>query len=153
MKKGFRIVLTILLCLILAGCSAEYAKEEYNMDSKIAARGDHCSKMACQETVTPHGATCKAKKFGGNTTIYECAVTQEGLINVNCSLSLGSGVAKLVYVDWYDSVTTLVECTPENPTIDSVDVEVHMNPGKCRIKLVGYDCEDMDAEVTLSTLN
>ena len=45
-------------------------------------------------------------------------------MKINCSLSLKSGVAKLVYVDWYDAVTTLVECTPDNPSVDSVDVEV-----------------------------
>ena len=153
MNKRFRVIILALFCLVLAGCDTEYAKEEYYNDSKIAARGDHCTKIMSSGTEVTHGATCKIKEFDGNTTLYKCAVTKEGLINVNCSLSLDAGVAKLVYVDGYDSVTTLVECTPENPSVDSEDVQVYVNPGKCRIKLVGYDCEEVEAAFTLSTLN
>lgn len=150
MKKRCSVVfvaLVALMCVVLAGCSTEYAKEEYNLDSKIASRGDHCSIMAKSETCTTHGATFKAKEFAGNTTIYECSILDDGLMNIECSLSLSSGVAKLVYVDGYDAVTTLVECTPENPSIDSVVVATDVNVGKCRIKLVGYDCKDVEAEI------
>ena len=152
MKKGLQIVFALLLCLSLAGCSTDYAKEEYYNNSVIAARGDHCSKMLWKTTQTTFSATCSAKKFNGNSKIYECAITQEGPMIINCSLSVKSGVAKLVYVDWYDSVTTLVECTPDNPSVDSVDVEVNVNPGKCRIKLVGYDCEELDAKIVMNEL-
>lgn len=148
MKKICRVILVTILCLVLAGCDTSYAKEEYNMDSKIASRGDHCFAMAKKGTTFPYSATYKAKEFGGNTTMYKCAVTKAGDIDITCSLSLTSGVAKLVYVDNYDSVTTIVECTPDNP-VESVVVPVDVELGKCRIKLVGYDCENIAAEVEI----
>ncbi|MBP9995755.1 MAG: hypothetical protein KBT19_00600 [Lachnospiraceae bacterium] len=143
-----RILLVTLLCLVLAGCDTSYAIDEYNMDSKIASRSDHCSIMASKKSVFSFSSSFKAKQFAGNTTIYHCAVTKEGLTNITCSLSLEKGVAKLVYVDNYDTVTTLVECTPDTPAV-SVVVPVNVELGKCRIKLVGYDCENVAAEVEL----
>ncbi len=152
MKKSIFIILALAICLSLSGCNTDYAKEEYNNDSVIADRGDHCSKMVWKENQTTYTATCSANKFNGNSNIYECTITKDGPITITCSLSLKNGVAKLVYVDWYDTVTTLVECTPDNPSIDSADVEVYVNSGKCRIKLVGYDCEDIDAKIVMNEM-
>ncbi len=147
MKKLFRIICIASLCLALVGCDTEYAKEEYYMDAKIASRADHYNAMAKHQSKYTHSATYKAKKFDGNVEIYESAILKEGIMNITCSLSLDSGAAKLVYVDNYDSVTTLVEITPETPIIESVQVPVNVELGRCRIKLVGYDCVNVAAEI------
>ena len=54
---------------------------------------------------------------------------------------------KIRNIDAEDNVTTLIECTPENPTDGYVTKTVSMSPGENRIKIVGFDCRNIDLKM------
>ena len=68
-------------------------------------------------------------------------------VSLEVSLVLSEGQAKLVHIDAEDNLTTLVECTPETCSGEAVTVPVTMTKGKNRIKIVGYDCKDLELKM------
>lgn len=55
--------------------------------------------------------------------------------------------AKKVYIDSEDNVTTVIECLPETSTDGFVTKTLPLKRGKNRLKIVGYDCEDIDLKM------
>ena len=68
-------------------------------------------------------------------------------VEIELSFALTEGQAKIVHIDAEDNVTTLIECTPETPTDGYVTKTVSMTPGENRIKIVGYDCKNIDLKM------
>ena len=56
-------------------------------------------------------------------------------------------MAKIVYIDSKDNVTTVIECQPETSTDGFVTKTLSLKRGKNRLKIVGYDCEDIDLKM------
>lgn len=143
-----RIILCIsLLCLFLTACSNEFARREYDADEKIAQAGDRYAKQLSVFNPIDGGYSLTASKFDGRETLWTESVEEDQEIEIDVSFQLTNGKAKLVHVDSDGNVTTVIECLPETSTDGSVTKTVSLKSGKNRLKIVGYDCEDVDLKI------
>lgn len=143
-----RIILCIsLLCLFLTACSNEFARREYDADEKIAQAGDRYAKQLSVFNPIDGGYSLTASKFDGRETLWTESVEEDQDIEIDVSFQLTNGKAKLVHVDSNDNVTTVIECLPETSTDGFVTKTVSLKSGKNRLKIVGYDCEDVDLKI------
>lgn len=146
MKKRLFIV-SATLCLLLAGCSNEFAKEEYNSAESIAKTGDRYAKKMSVFNSINGGYSLTVSEFDGRETLWSDRVKEEQSIEMEFLLTLSEGQAKVVIVDEEENVTTLIECSPETGTDGLVSKTVELSKGKNYIKIVGYDCKDMELKM------
>ena len=92
------------------------------------------------------GATCSASKFDGRYTVWTYTSTEDMSIAVSVSVGMSKGTAKVVHVDGSGKVTRLAACESSGgeKSQSSADTVVRLTKGENRIKLVGYDCEDIE---------
>lgn len=145
--RRFRIVLLCLLCLMMTACSNEFAKREYDSDEKIAQNTDHYAKEVSVANSTNEEYSLTVSKFNGRETLWEKTIKENQDIEIDFDLSLSKGQAKIVYIDSDDNVTTVIECLPETSTDGFVTKALPLKSGKNRLKIVGYDCEDIDLKM------
>ena len=145
--KRFRILLIAVLGLLLVGCNSKSAEEDYNSVEKIVQDKDSFSEGMAKLVPTDDGCSYTASKFNGRETLWRETLEEDQEIEVECSLTLSEGTAKIVCVDAEGNLTTLLECTPETSLNGQVDTKVPMTSGKNRIKIVGYGCKGVDVEV------
>ncbi len=145
--KKLKMVLLAVLCLCLMGCNNEFAKEEYDNAEKIAASGDRYSKEMSVFNHVNGEYSLTVSKFNGRETLWTKSYKEACDVTIDISLVLSAGQAKIVYIDGDDNMTTLVECTPDTCAEEFVTVPVAMQKGKNRIKIVGFDCEDLELKM------
>lgn len=145
--RKFRIVLLCLFCLMMTACSNKFAKREYDSDEKIAENTDHYAKAVSVANSTNGEYSLTVSKFNGRETVWEETVKENQNIEVDINFSLSKGQAKIVYIDSEDNVTTLIECLPETSTDGFETKTLSLKSGKNRLKIVGYDCEDIDLKM------
>lgn len=75
--------------------------------------------------------------------MWEETVKDNRDIEVDIDFSLSKGQAKIVYIDSEDNIITLIECLPETSTDGFETKTLLLKSGKNRLKIVGYDCEDI----------
>ena len=68
-------------------------------------------------------------------------------VEIDISFSLSNGRGKIVHIDKDDNVTTVIECTPDTSTDGFVTKTLSLTSGQNRLKLVGYDCENIDLKI------
>ena len=61
--------------------------------------------------------------------------------------TISKGQAKIVLVDESGNVSTILERLPENSAEEIITKSVTLKEGKNRIKIVGYNCEDVDLQL------
>ena len=147
MLKKLRYVILLMLCLCFVGCNNEFAKEEYENTEKIAASGDRYAKEMSVFNHVNGAYILTVSKFNGRETLWTRSYKEACEVTMEVSLVLSEGQAKLVHIDAADNVTTIVECTPESGTEESVTVSVAMQKGNNRLKIVGFDCEDLELKM------
>jgi len=145
--KKLKIVWVSLLCLLMTACSNEFAKREYDSNEKIALKEDHYAKEVSVFKSIDGGYSFTASKFDGRETLWTEKVKENQNIEINFSFRLSKGQAKIVYIDSEDNVTTVIECLPETSTDEFITKTVSLKSGKNRLKIVGYDCEDIDLKM------
>lgn len=74
---------------------------------------------------------------------------EEQSVEIEFSFTLTEGKAKIVHIDADGNVTTLIECTPDTSTDGYLTKTVSMTPGVNKLKLVGFDCENIDLKMLL----
>ena len=146
MKKKLFIVIATL-CLFLVGCSNEFAKEEYNSAESIAKTGDRYAKKISVFNPIDGGYSLTVSEFDGRETLWSKNVKEEQNIEMEFSLTLSEGQAKVVIVNEEGNVTTLIECSPETVTDGLVSKTVELSKGENNIKIVGYDCKDLELKM------
>ena len=52
-----------------------------------------------------------------------------------------------MHVDEEGNVTTIMECSPETSNEEIVTKNVALKKGKNRLKIVGYDCKNIDLQM------
>ena len=52
-----------------------------------------------------------------------------------------------MHIDADGNVTTLIECTPETSTDGYLTKTVSMTTGENKLKIVGFDCENIDLKM------
>ena len=96
------------------------------------------------------GYSLTVSKFDGSQTLWTEIIEENQDIDIDFSFSLLKGLAKIVHIDSDGNVTTIIECSPDTPIDGSVIKTVSLKTGQNRLKIVGYDCEDIDLKMLLS---
>lgn len=122
--KKIKGLLLVLMCFIVTGCSNEFAEREYDSNEKIAETKDHYSKSGSVFNTTDGEYTLTVSEFDGRETFWTDTLEE----NEN----------------------TEIECSPETSTDGFVMKKVALKSGKNRLKIVGYDCEDVDLKMVFS---
>lgn len=71
-------------------------------------------------------------------------------MELDVSLYISKGKAKVVHIDRDGNVTTVVECSPKDSEDGVVTKTVPLKSGQNRLKIVGYDCEEVDLKVLVA---
>lgn len=146
MKKIISL-LVISLCLCMTGCSNEFAEQEYTSDEKISQEMDRYAKVKSLFNTIDGGYILTVSEFDGRETLWSDTLDESQTIEIEISFSISAGQAKLVHVDADGNVTTVIECTPETSTDGLVAKTLELKQGRNRLKIVGYDCEDVYLEM------
>lgn len=146
MKKNC-VLLIIVLCLFITGCTNEFAKNEYESVKKIVESGDRYAKESSVFNQIDGGYSLVVSKFDGRQTLWTDTLEESQSVEIELSFVITEGKSKIVHIDAEDNVTTLIECTPETSTDGYVTKTVSMTPGENRIKIVGFDCKNIDLKM------
>ena len=147
MMKKLKYVFLMVLCLCFVGCNNEFAKEDYDNTEKIVSSGDRYAKEMSVFNHVNGEYSLTVSKFNGRETLWTKSYKEACEVMLEVSLVISEGQAKLVHIDEEDNVTTIVECVPENCAEEAVTVPVAMKKGKNRLKIVGYDCKDLELKM------
>ena len=145
--RKLKMILLCLLCLLVTACSNQFAKQEYDSDEKIAQGTDRYAKENSVANSVNGEYSLTVSKFNGRETLWKETIKENKDIEINFDLSLLKGQAKIVYIDSEDHVTTLIECLPETSTDGFVTKTLSLKSGNNRLKIVGYDCENIDLKM------
>lgn len=140
----FCVVISVLFCLSLIGCSTEFARQQYDSADKISRSEDRYVKENSAFTPIDGGYSLVVSKFDGRETLWSKIIDEEQSMEIDFSLKLSQGQVKIVHVDAEGNVTTLIECSPSTSTDGFETKTVLLKSGMNRLKIVGYDCEDVD---------
>lgn len=146
MKKSC-ILFTIVLCLFITGCSNKFAENEYDSVEKIIESEDRYAKESSVFNPIDGGYSLVVSKFDGRQTLWTDTLEESQSVEIELSFVLTEGQAKIVHIDAEGNVTTLIECTPETSTDGYVTKTVSMTAGENRIKIVGFNCKNIDLKV------
>ena len=150
MRRYRTFLLLGLIVVLLTGCSNAFAKKEYYDTDKIVQTEDRYAKESSVFNQIDNGYSLKVKKFDGRQTLWTKTLENNKDIDIKIKLSLSEGTAKLVYVDEEGYVTTIIECTSDNCVDEEVVKTVSLKKGLNRIKIVGYECKNIDLELLSS---
>lgn len=141
------VMLTICFCMLLTGCSNAFARQEYDSAEKIAQEGDRYAKENSVFNSIQGGYSLDVSKFDGRQTLWSDTLDADKDIEIDLSFVLSSGRAKIVHIDDAGNVTTIVEFTPETSAKEYVTQTVSLKSGQNRLKIVGYDCKDIELKM------
>ncbi len=150
MKKNFIIVLIcsiVCLAIGLTGCGNEFAKQEYNDTEKIAQIEDSYAKDNSVFNPIDGGYSLTVSKFSGRQTLWSKTLEKSAEIEIQFDFSISSGSAKVVYIDCNNNVTVLIECSQNISNEQTATKTVSLTIGLNRLKIVGYDCKDIDLKI------
>ena len=152
MLKKLKIILISLLFLLVMACSNEFARQEYNSNEKISLMNDHYAKEFSVFNSTNEEISLTIYKFNGRETLWTKKLDKNRDIEINLSFRLSKGQAKIVHIDNDNNVTTIIECVPDTSTDGFVTKTISLKSGQNRLKIVGYDCENIDVKIEFSKL-
>lgn len=148
MKKTI-ISAILLFCILMGGCSNAFAKEQYDDTDLIIGSADRYAKsMAIMNTVD-NKITFTAEKFDGRETIWSVLYEDYRNVDVEFTFKISSGKAKLVFIDSEGNLENIAEITPDSVIGDTMQYTALMREGNNRIKIVGYDCENLELNMEL----
>lgn len=150
MGRAKTFLLLGMVCILLTGCSNAFAKEEYNDTDKIIATEDKFAKEYSVFNPIDNGYSLVVEKFDGRETLWTKTIEENKEIQVEIRLSMSAGTAKIVHIDEDGNITTLIEYTSESSKEENVVKTVSLKEGINRIKIVGYECKDIDLELLSS---
>lgn len=145
--KKIVFLLVATLCMLMAGCNNEFAEQEYNSIDKISQKEDHYAKEVSVFNPIEGGYYLTVSKFDGRETLWSDKIEEEQEMKIDFSFSLSAGQAKIVHIDAEGNVTTVIECLPESSTDGYVTKTISLKSGENRLRIVGYDCEDIDLKM------
>ena len=145
MKKIICGFAAVLLCFCMAGCSNEFAKNEYDSAEKISEQSDRFAKVGALYNQTDNGCIFTAEKFDGRETVWTAETEAEYCASAEILMKISRGTAKLVLIDGNGNITVLIEC--DSDELSGSAESVPFSEGKNRLKIVGYDCENVELNV------
>ena len=150
MKIAFTSILfSLILCVTVSftGCGNEFAKQEYNDDEKIVQIADHYAKSNSVFSTIEGGYSLTALQFDGRETLWEKTLEDNAEIEIQIDLNITSGNAKVVFIDNNNDITVLIERLQNNSNELTTTKIVSLTNGLNRLKIVGYDCENIDLKL------
>lgn len=150
MNRAFtNIFLGLILCLTFSftGCGNEFAKQEYNDDEKIVQIADRYAKNNSVFNPIEGGYSLTASQFDGRETLWEKKLEDNAEIEIQIDLNITSGNAKVVFIDSNNDVTVLIERLQNDSNEQTATKTVSLTNGLNRLKIVGYDCENIDLKL------
>lgn len=150
MKKNCILLITVL-CLFMTGCSNKFAENDYDSVEKIIEVEDRYAKEGSVFNSIDGGYSLVVSKFDGRETLWTDTLEENQSVEIEISFVLTEGQAKIVHIDADGNVITLIECTPETSTDGYVTKKVSLTSGQNRLKIVGFNCKDIDLKI-LSTI-
>lgn len=146
--KKLAIMLITVVCLTFTGCSTAFSSEEYGLDAEIAAN-DRTAWSNYQAKVVAYNAMqVNAKSFNGHETLVTTQTDHDYEVTAIVSLSLSKGKFKLVNVDSNGNVSTVAELSAGNGPL-LTETRIIRTKGDNKLKLVGYDCKNVQMQVTV----
>ena len=150
MKRAFTsIVFSLILCVTIGftGCGNEFAKQEYNDDEKIVQIADRYAKSNSVFNSIEGGYSLNALRFDGRETLWEKTLEDSAEIELQIDLNIKSGNAKVVFIDSNNDITVLIERLQNDSNEQTATKTVSLTNGLNRLKIVGYDCENIDLKL------
>lgn len=144
MKKLISLLFVVLLSLSLIGCNNEFAELEYDSEIMLSRTGDNYAKEISASNTVNGEYVLTVSKFDGRETFWTGTLEQDQDIEVPFFLSISKGQVKIVCVDGSGAVTTVMECSPDTSTDEYVTKTLSLKSGKNKLKIVGYDCEELE---------
>ena len=93
------------------------------------------------------GYSLTVSKFNGRQTLWSKTLEKSAEIEIQFDFSISSGSAKVVYIDCNNNVTVLIECSQNISNEQTATKTVSLTSGLNRLKIVGYDCKDIDLKI------
>lgn len=111
MKRNIRILLSILLALVLTGCSRihDYQNSLYGDDAKIASQGDSYTFRERLGSVKGNTLDLTFSGFYGKQSIWKIDAVEDGSIDLDIKITMKSGKFKLCLVDSKNNVSVITE--------------------------------------------
>ncbi len=150
MNKIKSFLMLVIISALLTGCSNTFAKAEYNDIDKIVNIEDRYAKENSNFNPIDNGYSLVIEKFDGRETLWTETVDENKDIDVEVKLSISSGTVKIVHIDDNGNVVTLVECIQGNSDEINIVKTVSLKSGQNRIKIVGYECKNIDLAIVSS---
>ena len=150
MKIAFTSILfSLILCVTVSftGCGNEFAKQEYNDDEKIVQIADRYAKSNSVFNPIEGGYSLTASQFDGRETLWEKKLEDNAEIEIQIDLNITSGNAKVVFIDSNNDITVLIERLQNDSNEQTATKTVSLTNGLNRLKIVGYDCENIDLKL------
>lgn len=150
MKIAFTSILfSLILCVTISftGCGNEFAKQEYNDDEKIVQIADRYAKNNSVFNPIEGGYSLTASQFDGRETLWEKKLEDNAEIEIQIDLNITSGNAKVVFIDSNNDITVLIERLQNDSNEQTATKTVSLINGLNRLKIVGYDCENIDLKL------
>ncbi len=150
MKIAFTSILfSLILCVTVSftGCGNEFAKREYNDDEKIVQIADRYAKSNSVFNPIEGGYSLTASQFDGRETLWEKTLEDNAEIEIQIDLNITSGNAKVVFIDSNNDITVLIERLQNDSNEQTATKTVSLTNGLNRLKIVGYDCENIDLKL------
>lgn len=149
MKKRMGIM---LLCavMLLTGCAGYDPTTVYDNNRRIAGQSNTYNKVNYKQSQKDNTYKISCELFEGMDTIWNYNASEDMEIQMEYTLAVESGKAKLVLISPDGEVETITEVTNENEVNDSVEVTLQLEEGENRIKLVGGADTSVDLEMIFS---
>ncbi len=142
-----------LLCILLTGCSNQFAKTQYDSVKDIAKQEDRYAKSSSCLNYVDDTVILTVGKFDGRQTFLSKNFAEEEEINISLTFTLSEGKAKLVLVDEEGNVSTITECTKDSMIEEKTTYTISLKKGIHKFKIVGYDCKDIDLNMDVEGWN
>lgn len=130
--------------LLLTECNNSFAYKEYNARDKIAETEDRYAEEGFVFSPIHGGYSLVVEKFDGRDTLWTKSFEADKEIEIRIKLSLSKGTVKIVHIDDDGDIITILEYTGHNSIDGYVSKTVSLKKGLNRIKIVGYECRNID---------
>ena len=138
--------------MFFAGCSNEFAIEEYNDAAKLADSGDRYAKSMASGHTTTDELSYTANSFDGRETLWHGYVSESCTAELTVSLNLSEGQAKLILVDADDNITVLTERSADSDEDAELTTKVALSEGELRFRIAGHGCKELELEIFFNGL-
>jgi hypothetical protein len=94
MKKS-SLLLIVVLCLLMAGCSNKFAENEYDSVEEIVESEDRYAKESSVFNPIDGGYSLVVSKFDGRQTLWTDTLEESQSVEIEFSFALTEGKAKM----------------------------------------------------------